>query len=251
MRPSSILVTVGSVALSSATPAVAEDDGAQGYDPDYRDYSADETAAGDYRHEGNGAARSRIEEHRTERAPGVYQFEASRVEADRFEDSPARDSRAGDTRAVDRFGSGAWQFRAGGTYRRLYDIPVYAGELGAAVGAWDREDGDYFSLDFILPGWTENGLSVAGVSAGYRADWRISRTRVGFNVGLQTWRIQRVTDDRAITGTGLALSAFIGYDVLRTSGSAWSIDGALNLDPFIGNDSVLLWGPTVGLSCRL
>jgi hypothetical protein len=150
--------------------------------------------------------------------------------------------------------SGAWQLRAGATYRRLYDVPIYAGTFGAAFGGWDERGGDYVFVDLLLPGRTEYGLAFSGGAVGYRSDWQFSRARVGFSAALAVMSVERATKDEKMSGGGFAISGFAGYDVLRTPGSVLAVDLVLNLDPIFGgegSDAALVWGPTLGVSYRL
>jgi hypothetical protein len=151
--------------------------------------------------------------------------------------------------------SGAWQLRAGATYRRLYDVPIYAGEFGVAFGGWDERGSDFVTLDLILPGRTENGLAVSGGSIGYRGDWPVSKLRLGFSAAFEVLTVHRITTDSGMSTGGFALSVFAGYDLYRGRGSALAVDLAFNVDPMLDtketDDATVVWGPTLGLAYRL
>jgi hypothetical protein len=147
--------------------------------------------------------------------------------------------------------SGVAQFRAGATYRRLYDIPIFAGEFGAALGSWDERRGKYLAVNFIAPGRTENGLSLWGVSAGLRANWQLSDVRLGLHAGLEYLEVDRATYRSTLASLGFALAGFVGWDFLHSEAGVVGVDLALNADPFFGHDTALFWGPTLGLHYRI
>jgi hypothetical protein len=148
--------------------------------------------------------------------------------------------------------SGFLQLRTGATYRRLYNIPILAGEFGAAIGGWDERGSDYVAFDVIAPGRTENGLAFWGGALGYRGDWQLSvRFRVGFSAGLAVVGLSRETTEDAIASGGFALSGFAGWDLLRSQSGVLALDLALNTDPTFGDSTTVVWGPTLGLSYRL
>ncbi len=140
---------------------------------------------------------------------------------------------------------GHFAVRAGATYRQLLDIPVYGVDLGLSVGRWGERGADFFSIEPFF-GRTEYGLTTQIWAFRYRTDWLLGRVHAGFSPGLCVITVHRATDGRAMSGLGISLAGYAGWDFLRVGGSATSIELALSGDAY----GVPSWAASLALVHR-
>jgi hypothetical protein len=141
------------------------------------------------------------------------------------------------------------QVRAGATYRRLYDIPVYGVDFGAALGHWDAKHARYVSLDGFI-GRTEYGLHVNGAFLDYRTDWTLGRVHLGYALGPGLLVVETDTNSGSRRSMAVKSSLLLGYELASLGSSVVSIDGSFDFDGVLGDDFTFLWGPTIATSWR-
>ncbi len=140
---------------------------------------------------------------------------------------------------------GHFAVRAGATYRHLLDIPVYGVDLGLSFGRWGERGADFFSMEPFF-GRTQYGLTTRIWAFRYRTDWLLGRVYAGFSPGLGVITVHRATDGRAMSGLGISLAGYAGWDFLRVGGSATSIELALSGDAY----GVPSWAASLALVHR-
>ena len=139
--------------------------------------------------------------------------------------------------------------RGAATYRRLFDIPIYAGTVDLGVGAFNAAGGSYFLLG-LLRGRTHAGLGVTQLSVGYRGDFHTGRLLFGLSITASHVWIGRVTRGGTIDSFAFGGAIFGGWDLMRHHQSALTLELELAVDAPIGHDVTLVWGPELGVAYR-
>jgi hypothetical protein len=133
----------------------------------------------------------------------------------------------------------------GGTYRRIFDIPLYGVEAGICGGHWSERGGDWICLEGFV-GRTWAGLETGGGALRYRADFSAGPAYFGFSPGIVGLSFKRATQGKAMNGGGLALGVLAGVIVARSRASAVGIELWLNADLY----PEPVWGPSLRAAYR-
>jgi len=140
--------------------------------------------------------------------------------------------------------------RAAATYRRVWDIPVYALEAELGLGWGTEEVRRAFGAQF-LHGRTQAGLPAWGVDFVFQHEWGIGDALwCGFSAELGTLWFNRATGDGSVAGGGIGGALRLGYDFVRGDGIRLGPEIAFDAMEYVSNTSVLVWGPTVGFRLR-
>lgn len=128
-------------------------------------------------------------------------------------------------------------------FRRLYDIPVHAIELGVGVSGHDAADrpAHAYVAAHLLFGETSAGLAVVRGALDAVVDFRLGRfAHAGCVAGVGYLAVSRATRG-SMTNLTLVGELFVGPE-LRFADVALSLDAALLADYVPGTDHALLWG---------
>jgi hypothetical protein len=141
--------------------------------------------------------------------------------------------------------------RAAATYRRVWDIPVYAVEGEVGLG-WGTEDVRRAFGVQLLHGRTDAGLVTWGLDFVFQHESGIGDGAwCGFSAELGSLWFNRATGDGSVAAGGIGGALRLGYDFLREGGVRLGPELALDAMEYISNSSVLVWGPTAGVRLRM
>ncbi|APR77321.1 Hypothetical protein A7982_02668 [Minicystis rosea] len=139
---------------------------------------------------------------------------------------------------------------AGPAYRRVYDIPISAADVGLSFGS---QRGIYGEIGALL-GRTDQGLFTWQIRPQATFEWPLGRVRLGFGAGFTMIGIQRATRDSYLVGFGVGATGFASVDLVRSArGNALFLAGKMALDVLPGgstDSTAVLWGPSALLGFR-
>jgi hypothetical protein len=141
--------------------------------------------------------------------------------------------------------------RAAATYRRVWDIPVYAMEGEVGLGWGTNQARRAFGIQ-LLRGRTQAGLAAWGLDFVFQHEWGIvDGLWGGFSAELGALWFNRATGDGSVAAGGIGGALRLGYDFVREDGLRLGPEIAFDAIGYIGNTSVLVWGPTAGVRLRM
>jgi hypothetical protein len=103
---------------------------------------------------------------------------------------------------------------AGPGYRRIYDVNVYAGDFGVALGAQKGASGWYAVMEGMI-GRTDHGLRAYEAWVGASWEGVMDRVHLGLGVHVGLLGFVRATTDGTINGMGMGAFGFATVDVVQ------------------------------------
>jgi hypothetical protein len=138
---------------------------------------------------------------------------------------------------------------AGGSFRRLYTIPIGAADLSLAFGSQTRSGGWYGGAGLLL-GSTEHGLDVTQLRFGASWEAPIDRLHLGLSIRASITMIDRASNGGTLIADGYGGTFFLSYDVVSKPNYALYAVLEPSADALNGNDSPVLLGGTLGVGAR-
>jgi hypothetical protein len=136
----------------------------------------------------------------------------------------------------------------GYSVRRLFDIPVHAGDLSIAAGKQWRHVGVFFVLDG-LTARTPAGLRIVQVDAGCAVEWRLARLHLGIDFHTGYFQIDRVTSTQPAQGGFSGFRPYVAVDAIDFGRGAFLfLRARLDLDVVA---QAPFWGGTFSAGLRL
>lgn len=141
----------------------------------------------------------------------------------------------------------------GPAYRQIYSVPIYGGDLGAAIGGQTGHVAAYAMFDALF-GHTRFGLETTQVHFGGYCEARVGRFRGGGGFQLAYISVRRATSSATFEGWGPGLTLLASADLYRSEeGRALYFGAAFHADflvlPFDGTGGSV-WGPTASVGVR-
>jgi hypothetical protein len=137
----------------------------------------------------------------------------------------------------------------GADYRSLFGVPIYGGDVRAALGIQTALFTFYGTAGFTLA-TTQYGLTTTVYELGCSFERRFDRFTFGLPFRPSYLRIARVTTGGALDSLGVGVAPFVGFDLLTSEGHALYVAATMNLDEYLVGSNAFAWGPTFSLGYR-
>jgi len=155
--------------------------------------------------------------------------------------APAPEPRRGFTIAMD----------AGYAYRRLYSIPIHAGEVELSFGGALKSVSIYGTIGGLF-GRTEQGLLVTRITSGPSLLFPVTeKFRLGVAIRTSTVAVQRVTAGDTMGAFGFGFFGNATYDVITVDPVAFYVGARVGGETFMNSKpNAWLWGGSLNLGFR-
>jgi hypothetical protein len=158
------------------------------------------------------------------------------------EDEEPPPKKPGKSRFIAKVGLGA-------AYRRIFSVPIYAGELGISLGGGNDKMAFFFDINAML-GRTEYHLQSGQFDIGGSIEGNFAPAHLGFNLHLSYMYIARTTSSATMDSLGVGIAPFFLVDVVPFDGNALYLGVRVPLDLYNGSPAPGVWGITGMLGIR-
>jgi hypothetical protein len=141
---------------------------------------------------------------------------------------------------------------AGPAFRRIFDVNIYAIDMGAGVGRQRGNSGFYGTISGLI-GKTDHGLATYQIRPGFTWEGRLDRVHLGLGVDFSYIAVRRATTGSYMDAFGVGALALGTVDLVQGDGHALYLGAKMSAEVLTGQGNAptpFMWGPSAMLGWR-